>query len=73
MESSACQAVDHQVATVFDPAAGQHLLEQSFVEAAPGFVIHVFQRCTNMAQFCCSHAAFKEFGLSATAFSVPSY
>jgi len=57
-------ARDHQVAFVFDPAPGQHLLEQGFVEAAPGFVIHVFRRCTYMAQLCRAHAALETLGLT---------
>ena len=55
---------------MFDPAPGQHLLEQGFVQPPPGFVIHVLGNGTTMAQLCGAHAAFKPLGLPATAFSV---
>jgi len=64
MQSIACQAMDHQVAFVLDPAPGQHLLEQGLVEAAPGFVIDVLWHGPTMAQLCCTHAAVKPLGLS---------
>ena len=35
MQSIACQAVDHQVASVPDPLPGQQFLEQRFVEITP--------------------------------------
>jgi len=38
-------ASDHQIAFILNPAASQHLLEQGFVEAAPGLVIDVLWAC----------------------------